>query len=189
MGELMNQITLFDAILGFFILIFAIKGLISGFIAEFSKIFGWAVGVIVAFRFRVEAGDILNKQFDLVGGQVASQIAGFIALLSIFLLLIYILNAILTSIAEKISGLGFLNKFLGFIFGGAKVFFIFAFILSILYSVPAFKIYLFDRFDMDKKEKFIFPLMIKTGTYLLNLKFIEDKKENMTKKIEEEIIK
>ena len=184
-NELTGQVSFFDVVVGFFILIFAIKGAIGGFINEISKIFGWVVGVTVSYHFSTDAGEFLNQYFD-IGGKVVSSVAGFIALLSLFLLSIYIINAMLTNLAEKFAISGFLNRILGFIFGGGKIFIIFAFIISLLYAFPFSKGLFFDKFDMDNRQKLIFPAMVKTGTYILNLDYFKKSKEEIEKKREGE---
>jgi len=183
----LGQVSLFDVIVTFFILIFAIKGAVGGFINELSKIFGWIVGIFVSVRFGSAFGEYLNQYFE-IGGKAASTVAGFIAILSLFLLSIYLLNTLLTSVTKSFTSLNFVNKVFGFIFGGGKLFLILSIIIGALYGIPLTKTHLFDRYKMSE-EKLMFPLMVKTGTYILNLEYVKEKKDDNLKKIGEEMIK
>ena len=183
-NTLLENVSLFDIIIAFFILIFAIKGLVGGFINEFSKLFGWIVGIAVAVRYGNETGKFINDtlQVDL-GGKASTTVAGFIVILSLFLLSIYLINTILTNITKDISGLNFLNKAFGFIFGGGKIFLILSIIIGALHGIPLTKTYLFDRFKMDK-QKVLFPMMVQTGKYILNLDYVKKSKEGGFEKLE-----
>ena len=186
MSELLGEVSFFDVIITFFILIFAIKGAIGGFINELSKLFGWIVGIFVSVRFGSAFGEFLNQYFE-IGGKAAYSVAGFIAILSLFLLSIYLINTLLTNVAKSFSTLNFVNKFLGFVFGGGKIFLILSIIIGALYAIPLTRTHLFDNYM--KEEKIIFPLMVKVGTYILNLESKKEEKDDKLKKIKEEIIK
>ena len=175
--RILSDFSIFDIIISFFIMIFAFRGLIGGFINELSKLFGWIVGISVAVRYGSATGEFINNLEGVdLGGKASITVVGFIVILSVFLLSIYLINAILTGITKKVSGLNFINKFFGFIFGGAKIFLIFSIIISALYGIPLIETYVFDRFKM-KEEKVFFPFMVQTGKYILNLEYVKKTKE------------
>ena len=175
--KILSNFSIFDIVISFFIMVFAFKGLIGGFINELSKLFGWIVGISVAVRYGSATGEFINNLEGVdLGGKASVTVVGFIVILSVFLLSIYLINAILTAITKKVSGLNFIYKFFGFIFGGAKIFLIFSIIISALYGIPLIETYVFDRFKM-KEEKIFFPLMVRTGKYILNLEYVKKTKE------------
>ena len=182
--QIVANFSVFDIVISFFIMIFAVRGLIGGFINELSKLFGWIVGISIAARFGTPTGEFLNSLEGVdLGGKAAVTVVGFVIILSAFLLSVYLINSILTAITKKLSGLNFINKFFGFIFGGAKVFLILSIIIGALHGIPLIKSYLFDRFKMEE-EKVFFPIMIKTGKYILNLEYVQKTKDDGLKKLE-----
>ncbi len=182
-NKILSDFSIFDAIITFFILVFALKGLIGGFINEFSKLFGWIMGIWVAVRYGKPMGELINSIDGIdLGGDAAIAVAGFIIILSLFLISVYLINSILTAITKSLLGLNFINKILGFVFGGVKVFLIFSIIIGALHGIPLAKTFFFDRFKMDE-EKLLFPLMVKSGKYILNLEYVKNTKEGSLENI------
>ncbi len=179
------NLTIFDVSILFLIFIFAMKGIVRGFISEFSKIVGWVLGLIVATRYRIEVGELVNT-FYPIGGETMKSVIGFFVTLMIFLFLVFLLNSFLTFVATKITGLNIINKFFGFVLGGTKVFLIFAIIVGALYGIPLIKEKIFERYGVDKS--FLYPFLVQAGTYILNLQYEKDfnryfknRDENLTK--------
>lgn len=157
------EFTYFDmGVIGITVIL-GLKGLFRGFIKEVFGIVGIIGGIFLASRFAKEVGDILASVLALEN-EATIKLIGFIAILIGFWLIVYLLGTILNKISD-LSGLGVVNRTLGFLFGSAKIFLIFSVITYALYQVQSFKSYI----DKNLGQAVVFPYLIKTGGYIIKL--------------------
>ncbi|RXJ92906.1 colicin V synthesis protein [Malaciobacter molluscorum] len=162
-GNELQDFTIFDMIVVGFTVILGLKGLFRGFIKEVLGLVGIIGGIFIASRFSLEVGNILAPILALEN-EATIKLIGFIAALIGFLLIIYIITIILNKITD-ISGLGAVNRILGFLFGSAKIFLIFSVIIYALYQVQSFKSFI----DEKMGSSITFPYLIDVGGYIVKL--------------------
>lgn len=159
----MQEFTYFDmGVIGITVIL-GLKGLFRGFIKEVFGIVGIIGGIFIASRFSKEVGDILAPILALENGATIKLI-GFIITLIGFWLIVYLLGTILNKISD-LSGLGAINRALGFLFGAAKIFLIISVIIYALYQVQSFKSYIDEKIG----QTITFPYLIKTGGFIIKL--------------------
>jgi membrane protein required for colicin V production len=84
------------------------------------------------------------------------------------LIIIWLSATILGSVFSKLtsaSGLGFINRLLGFIAGGGKYFLIFALIVTALSNVTLIK----DNLEKYVQDSVLYPYLKKAGSSIINL--------------------
>lgn len=112
------------------------RGFTKGLVYEAATLVALIVGIYGSFKFSWFTTGILVNNLGLTG-QYLPWISFAITFI-IIVLIIHLIARVFTSLLKAVA-LGFINSFLGIIFGVIKV----AFILSILLVV-------FDPIDMDK---------------------------------------
>jgi len=138
-----------DIIIMAILLFFLIRGFIRGFIIELGILCALILGAWAAFHF----SDVLRSLLMEYMGMKSSYIPALALTLTFILvfIIVFLVAKLLTQMV-KASGLGFLNKSAGAIFGGLKA----MVLISILF-------YIINGFD--KKEKILSP-KTKTGSSL-----------------------
>lgn len=170
----MQEFTTFDMVIVGVSIILGLKGLFRGFIKEVFGLVGIIGGIFIASRLSEQVGTLIKPILGIQSEATLSLI-GFIAALIGFWLVIYIISSILSKVTE-ISGLGFVNRILGFVFGTGKIVLIVSVIIYALYQIQAFKTTLDEKF----KNSITFPYLVKTGGYIVKLdtsKFTSTTKE------------
>ncbi len=134
----MQNFTVFDIVIVSITVLLGLKGLLRGFIKEVFGLVGIiGGGIFVASRMAGEIGKLIAPVLALENNATI-QLIGFIIGLVGFWAIIYVLGIILSKIFSA-SGLGLVDRILGFIFGSAKIFLIFSVIVFGLYQVKSFK--------------------------------------------------
>ena len=154
----------FDVTIGAIILLLAIKGLMNGVVKEVFGLVGLIGGVYLASRFAGDAAAFINKNFTHIENAALLKLLGFMAIL----ITIWISATILGSIISKLtasSGLGFLDRLLGFIAGGGKYFVIFALIITALSNVSLIK----ENTKKYVKDSMLYPILYKAGTAIIQV--------------------
>jgi len=159
----MQSFTVFDIVIVSITVLLGLKGLLKGFIKEIFGLVGIIGGIFVASRMAEEVGTLIAP-FLALENSATIKLVGFIIALVGFWAIIYILGIILSKIFS-VSGLGFFDRILGFLFGSAKIFFIFSVIAYALYQVESFK----DLMNNKVSNSITFPLLVKTGGYIVKL--------------------
>lgn len=159
----MENINMFDLIVVVFVTVLGLKGLFRGFTKEFFALVGIVGGVFVASRLSNDTGKIINTVIPIQNDNTL-LLAGFIVALVIFWIIAYILGLVLEKVF-KMSGLGFFDRFLGFVFGAGKIFLLFS---IISYAVSQVKI-INDIIEPKLDNSIIFPILMKTGSYIIKL--------------------
>ncbi len=159
----MENINLFDVVVVAFVVILGLKGLMRGFIKELFALVGIIGGVFIASRLAKDAGEIVNG-FFAIDNESTVLLVGFIAALIVFWIVAYILGAIIEKVFE-LSGLGVIDRTLGFLFGAGKIFLLFA---MIAYATTKVK-FVHDMIAPKLQASTVFPILVGTGAYIIKL--------------------
>lgn len=178
----MQEFTTFDMIIVGISLVLGLKGLFKGFIKEVFGLVGIIGAIFVASRMSDTVGQIIKPILGIESEATVSLI-GFIVTLIGFWLIIYLLGSILSKVTEM-SGLGAVNRVLGFIFGTGKIFLIISVIFYALYQIQSFKSTLDEKFE----KSMVFPYLLQTGGYIIKLdtsKFTSSENEKAKEEVKE----
>ncbi len=154
----------FDVTIGAIVFILGIKGFMQGFIKEIFGLLGLVSGVYFASRLSDKAGAFIDTNFFHLENSSLLRLIGFLGIL----ITIWLIGTILGSIFSKLtsaSGLGFLNRFLGFVAGGGKYFLIFALIVTALSNIKIAQ----EHLGKYVGNSILYPYLKATGSYLINL--------------------
>ena len=154
----------FDITIAAIVLILGIKGFMNGFIREVFGLAGLVGGVYLASRLAGTAADFIDSHFLHLENAALLKLIGFLAILIIIWLSATILGSIFSKLTSA-SGLGFINRLLGFVAGGGKYFIIFALIVTALSNVALVK----DNLEKHVANSLLYPYLIKTGSVIINL--------------------
>jgi membrane protein required for colicin V production len=159
----LNDFNLFDIIVLVLITLLGLKGLMRGFIKEVFGLIGIVGGVFIASRLAKTSGDLINSLIP-IDNESTRLLIGFVASLIVFWLLAYAIGMIISKMTS-LSGLGLFDRLFGFIFGGAKVFLIFAIIIYAISQVDAIK----TTLEKKTSDSFMFPILQDTGSFIIKL--------------------
>ena len=154
----------FDVTIAAIVLILGIKGFMNGFIKEVFGLVGLIGGVYFASRLSADAATFIDKNFLHLENTALLKLLGFLAILIIIWLGATILGSIFSKLSSM-SGLGFINRFLGFIAGGGKYFLIFALIVTALSNVTLVK----DNLEKYVHNSVLYPYLKMVGSSLIHL--------------------
>jgi len=154
----------FDITIGAIVLILGIKGFMSGFIKEVFGLVGLVGGVYLASRLATDASAFIDTNFIHIENTALLKLIGFLAILTVVWFSATILGSIFSKLTS-ISGLGFINRLLGFIAGGGKYFIIFALIVTALSNVTLVK----DNIGKYVNDSVLYPYLLKTGASIIHL--------------------
>ena len=160
----MMDFNYFDVTIAAIVLILGIKGFMQGFIKEAFGLVGLIAGVYFASRLAPDAATFIDKNFFHLENQSLLTLIGFLAILILIWLSATILGSIFSKLTSQ-SGLGFLNRLLGFVAGGGKYFLIFALIVTALSNVTLVK----DNLEKYVKDSVLYPYLKEAGSYLINI--------------------
>lgn len=154
----------FDVAVGSIVLLLGLKGLLNGFSKEVFGLAGIVGGVFVASHLGGLIGNFLSDTLFHFETPTAINLVGFIFALGIFWLLMVALGAGFKKLSAM-SGLGPLDRILGFIIGSSKFFFILSIIVYALFSVTAIR----ENFGEKMENSFFFEPMFATGDFILHI--------------------
>lgn len=154
----------FDVAVGSIVLLLGLKGLLNGFSKEVFGLVGIVGGMYVASHIGGFIGKFLSDSLFHFETPTAINLAGFVFALGIFWLLMVALGAGFKKLSS-LSGLGALDRGLGFIIGSSKFFFILSVIVYALFSVTAIR----ENFEDKMKDSIFFKPMLATGDFILHI--------------------
>ncbi len=154
----------FDVIILAIVLILGIKGFMQGVIKEFFGLLGLIGGVYFASRFADKAGEFIDINLIHLDNPSIFKLIGFLTILLAIWLGATLIGALFSSLTSA-SGLGFINRLLGFIVGGGKYFLIFAVIVTALSHVKLVQ----ENLGKYTKDSILYPYLKQTGAYLINM--------------------
>jgi len=158
------ELNYFDVAVGSIVLLLGLKGLLNGFSKEVFGLAGIVGGVFVASHLGGLIGKFLSDTLFHFETPTAVNLVGFIFALGIFWLLMVALGAGFKKLSAM-SGLGPLDRILGFIIGSSKFFFILSIIVYALFSVTAIR----ENFGEKMENSFFFEPMFATGDFILHI--------------------
>jgi len=158
----------FDLVAASIILLLGLKGIINGFFKEIFGLIGIIGGIFIASRVGGEVGQQLSDTIFKFDNASAINFTGFLVTLALFWLAMLLIGTIFKKLSS-LSGLGVLDKILGFIFGASKFFLIAAVIAHAAYNIKALK----TTLDSTMKTSVLFPVLISTGAYIMKLDPVE----------------
>lgn len=154
----------FDVAVGSIVLLLGLKGLLNGFSKELFGLIGIVGGLFVASHIGGAIGKFLNDLFFDFETTTAVNLIGFVFSVGIFWLLMVALGAGFKRLSS-LSGLGSLDRVLGFVVGASKFFFILSIIIYALFSVTAIR----ENFGEKMKTSIFFEPMFATGNFILHI--------------------
>ena len=159
----MENINIFDLVVVALITILGLKGLFRGFTKEFFALIGIIGGVFIASRLSQDTGEIVDSMIPMQDDNTI-LLSGFVVSLVVFWIIAYLVGIVLSKIF-KMSGLGFFDRILGFVFGAGKIFLLFS---IISYAVSQVKI-INDNLAPKLESSIVFPILQETGSYIIKL--------------------
>jgi membrane protein required for colicin V production len=154
----------FDVAVGSIVLLLGLKGLLNGFSKEIFGMVGIVGGVYVASHIGGFMGKFLSENLFHFQTATAINLVGFVFALGIFWLLMVALGAGFKKLSS-LSGLGPVDRILGFLVGGSKFFFIISIIVYALFSVTAIK----ENFEPKMANSIFYKPMLATGDFILHI--------------------
>ncbi len=158
------DLSYFDLAVGSIVLLLGLKGLLNGFSKEVFGLAGIVGGVYVASHLGGIIGKFLSDTLFHFESATAVNLVGFIFALGIFWLLMIALGAGFKKLSS-LSGLGPLDRALGFVVGSSKFFFILSIIVYALFSVSAIR----ENFGEKMANSYFFEPMYATGDFILHI--------------------
>lgn len=154
----------FDVAVGSVVLLLGLKGLLNGFSKEVFGLIGIVGGVFVASHLGGIIGKFISDYLFHFESATAINLVGFIFALGIFWLLMVALGSGFKKLST-LSGLGPLDRVLGFVMGSSKFFFIVSIIVYALFSVTAIR----ENFESKMADSFFYEPMYATGDFILHI--------------------
>ena len=166
----MDFITWFDIIVIAVVVILGIKGVINGLIKEIFGLIGIIGGVIVASR----NANLVGEQISLYLYQLSDSAEfffGFLLTLLIFWFVCLLLGNLLSKML-KMSGLGFVDRLLGFFVGAAKIFLVLAILFAIVSKISVLNQKISPYFQGSK----VYPILLAAGEFIMAMDVSEIQK-------------
>jgi len=154
--------SIFDLIVGSIILLLGLKGILNGFFKELFGLIGIVGGIFIGSRIAKDVGTFLSDAIFKFDSPAAISFLGFLVTLAAFWGLM-IGAGIIFKKFSKMSGLGLMDKVLGFIFGSGKFFFIASVIVYAFYNFKAI------RDNVDMQDGIMLPILVQTGSFIMKI--------------------
>ncbi|MDQ7043148.1 MAG: CvpA family protein [Sulfurimonas sp.] len=158
------EINYFDIVAAVIILLLGLKGIINGFFKELFGLIGIIGGLFIASRVGDDIGEYLNNLIFNFSSSSAVSFLGFLTTLALFWLLMILIGYTFKKLSS-LSGLGPVDRILGFVFGASKFFLIAAVIAHAAYNIKAVK----STLDSVMETSILFPIMVETGAFIMKI--------------------
>ena len=158
----------FDIVASIIILLLGLKGIVNGLFKEIFGLIGIVGGIFIASRTGDTVGQYINDLVFHFENSSAISFTGFLFTLALFWLLMIIVGILFKKLSS-LSGLGPVDKILGFVFGASKFFLIAAVIAHAAYNIKAVK----STIDDSMSSSILFPILVATGGFIMKLDPIE----------------
>jgi membrane protein required for colicin V production len=154
----------FDLIASVIILLLGLKGILNGFFKEVFGLIGIIGGIFIASRVGDQVGQYLNDAIFNFQNPSAISFTGFLATLAAFWILMIIIGFIFKKLSI-LSGLGPIDKILGFVFGAGKFFLIAAVIAFAVFNIQAIR----PTLEKSLQGSVLFPILVETGKFIMKI--------------------
>jgi len=158
------EINYFDLVAASIILLLGLKGIINGFFKEVFGLIGIIGGIFIASRIGESVGEYLNNLIFNFSSPAAVSFLGFLTTLALFWFLMVLAGYAFKKLSA-LSGLGPIDKILGFIFGASKFFLIAAVIAHAAYNIKAVR----SSIDSALGTSVLFPILVETGAFIMKI--------------------
>jgi len=158
------EINYFDIIAAVIILLLGLKGIINGLFKEVFGLVGIIGGLFIASRVGDSVGEFLNNLIFNFSSPSAISFLGFLTTLALFWLLMIAIGYAFKKLSS-LSGLGPIDRILGFVFGASKFFLIAAVIAHAAYNIKAVR----STLDSIMQTSILFPIMVDTGSFIMKI--------------------
>lgn len=162
------EINYFDLITASVILLLGLKGILNGFFKEVFGLVGIIGGIFIASRVGNSVGEYLNNLIFHFSSPAAVSFLGFLTTLAVFWFLMVIVGHLFKKLSS-LSGLGAVDKILGFVFGASKFFLIAAVIAHAAYNIKAVR----SSIDSALQNSVLFPILVETGGIIMKIDPVE----------------
>lgn len=153
------------------VLLVSFKGFYDGFVQEVSTLIGIVAGIFFASRLSGEMAVLFNQYIYNLNSPSVSLILGFIIVLAVFWVG-FMLIGMAVSRFVKLTGLGILDRILGYVFSCVKVFCVFAFIVYGLNQIKFIQEIEFMK-QLPKNSK-VYDAMLDTAKVIVNFDSIDE---------------
>ncbi|CBG40373.1 CvpA family protein [Helicobacter mustelae] len=167
-----------DIILLAIILIVSLKGIFDGFVHELSALIGIIVGIFFASRLASDMAVLFDTHVYHIKNPSIAIILGFVIVLAFFWVAFLLIGFIITKFV-RYSGLGILDRILGYCFSCLKIFCILAFIIFALNQIKFIREIDFIK-NLPQKSK-VYAAMMDTANLIIKF----DSPEKITQKLEQ----
>ncbi len=154
----------FDLIIGSIVLLLGLKGILNGFFKEVFGLIGIVGGVFIASRLAGTIGGYLSDAIFKFDSEAAVDFTGFLVVLTVFWGSMIALGIAFKKLSAA-SGLGPVDRILGFVFGASKFFFIVSIIVYALYNVKTIRV----NIEKPMKNSILFPVMVEMGSFIMKM--------------------
>ena len=171
----MENLTMLDIGILALILFLSLKGLINGFFKELFGLVGIIGGIFVGSRWGYEAGIYVNDNFLHLQNESVITVTGFLVVFIGFWFGMTLVGGLFSSLSSR-SGLGAVDKLLGLLFSGTKIFFIISVIAHALLSIKVVR----EKVEDKISDSQLIPHLQEVGAYIVNGEYekIVQKAEN-----------
>jgi membrane protein required for colicin V production len=173
------SINYFDIAIGIIVLLLGLKGLLNGFFKEVFGLIGIIGGIFVASRAGNALGHAISSHIASFTNETAIKFTGFLITFALFWLVMVAIGYTFKKLSN-LSGLGPLDRILGFIVGGGKFFLIIAVITYAAYNIKIFRM----NIQPIMKNSIVFPVLVATGSYIMKIepeKTVQDINQTVSK--------
>ncbi|ARJ55820.1 CvpA family protein [Campylobacter cuniculorum] len=172
----------FDVFILGFTLLLGLKGILNGLIKEAFGLLGIVGGVFIASKYSNQAALFIQDTFYKIQNESLASFVGFLALLILFWIFCLLFGNLLSKMV-KLSGLGFLDRLGGFLFGGVKVFLIFAILVFCISRIN----FLNEKLENFAKDSYTLSLLKNAGSYIMNQPLAEKGLQNLHEEVKENL--
>lgn len=158
------ELNYFDLAIGIIVLLLGLKGIINGFFKELFGLIGIIGGIFIASRVGNVVGQEINDAVFHFSSDAAVNFTGFLLTLAVFWIIMIILGMLFNKMS-KLSGLGPVDKLLGFLFGSGKFFLIGSVIVYAIFNIKTIR----ENLAPAMENSILFPIMVDTGSYIMHL--------------------
>jgi len=162
------EISYFDIVVATIVLLLGLKGILNGFFKELFGLVGIIGGIFIASRIGDTTGEYLNTLIFNFSSPAAVSFLGFLVTLALFWLLMVAVGTIFKKLST-LSGLGPVDKLMGFVFGSGKFFLIAAVIIHAAYNIQAVR----ANIDATMERSILFPILVETGAFIMKIDPVE----------------
>ncbi|WQX69767.1 CvpA family protein [Helicobacter pylori] len=159
---------------------FGIRGFYHGFVSEVAGTLGIVLGVYLASRYSVAVGNLFSEHLYDLRNETMTNLIGFLLVLA-SIWVFFLAFGVLLGKVLVFSGLGIIDKALGFIFSCLKTFLVLSFILYALSKMEVMK----DANAYLQEKSAFFSTMKSIASKIMRLDGVKHVEQNLKDNLEE----